>query len=382
MLNALKELEKRRHESSAPPPKPAPQKPTQEPQAAESVPAAPADDSALAFDAPASECDWIRVEGGADAVNPPAAIADELAPPASWEFAASGDWPAPSRHDVASQIVQTTEELAARIRDQLRDEETLAAQPTSADRPSTAEDAEDPASPKADVHDGEPEIRIVPFTNAVATLDPSQRAPAAGGNVSQLPIDVDSLKFYRELASRLMSRLDPDFHTLALVALSAAAHEQFCSSNLAISFGEQDAQPVLLLTNTHERLRGSRPERRAQPAGWADALLGLARWDEVIQPTAAPGVSIAARGKAPLEFHDHPAGFAELRDDFRLVIIDAGVATDEGAAWLAAHASSAYALVELGQMRRNAARDALADLEAAGVHIDGVLALDATMRSR
>lgn len=331
--------------------------------------------------------DWVRCEGATAPVQRPAGLVDELTPPASWHEPAAGESSIASGDDVARQIIETTEALAARIREQIREEQFHArsasfsdSQDSITDDSATGDGATNDDTIGDRLADGEHEIRIVPFCSAVATLaaDDDQQVRSRAGLA--LPIDVDTLRFYRELAARLVTRATTDCCTVALVALSAQSRQALSMSNLAVALGEQNKGRVLLLEQSGRRTGSKAPAERREAPGWADALLGLASWDEVIQTSAAPGVSLARRGRAPYELHDEPSAFSELRSDFRFVLIEAGVAADEGAAWLCAQADRAYAVLELGQMRQNVVRDMLADLAEVGVQLDGIIAMDPCMQ--
>jgi capsular exopolysaccharide synthesis family protein len=164
---------------------------------------------------------------------------------------------------------------------------------------------------------------------------------------------------------------------LMVTSAEAAEGKSTVAANLALSFAQQGVQ-VLLVDGDARRARQHRIFRVERSPGVSEVLAGLAGFDDAVQPTNMPGLSVLPAGLfVPnitdlLEREMAERVLAEAVRRFDFVIVDTPpVAAAADAEILSAHADAVLLVVRAGQTDRRAAQHAVQQLRAVGARLVG-----------
>ncbi len=188
---------------------------------------------------------------------------------------------------------------------------------------------------------------------------------------------------FRKLAERILSQISLGRGTaIAFLGVDEDGAGAAVLANLALALTRQVPGNVLVVDAD---FRGPALSRRfgidAGPT-ILEVLSGAADWEQVIQQTGIPRLSLLPGSHLPPSRHSpgtfkfgHLLGL--LRQHYQLVLIGAaGVASPE-AQLLTPYADGVYLVIELGRTLRRVARDAVRHLERRGIGVLGCVLIEA-----
>ncbi len=182
---------------------------------------------------------------------------------------------------------------------------------------------------------------------------------------------------YHELAERVGEQLSTNYcNVMLLVSPDAATTDGFSMTHLAQAFSLQSSGDVLLVDGDLQRGQLSQSVNPKGP-GIAEAMLGTARWPEIIHSTTTPRIDFVSRGdaKAPVA-EPEDFGWGALRPKYRAVLIGISDTAAPETAWLAAHADAVYVLVSRPTTQRDTAVEAVEALRAGGANLMGCIVVN------
>jgi hypothetical protein len=177
---------------------------------------------------------------------------------------------------------------------------------------------------------------------------------------------------YHELAEQIGEQLSTNYcNVMLFISPDNPAEPGFSMTHLAQAFSLQSTGDVLLVDGD---LQGGRLSQTVYPTGpgIVEAMLGTARWPEIIHATTTPRIDFVGRGDGkvpavePAEF-----GWGALRPKYRAVLIGIADTRSAETAWLAAHCDAVYVLFSRPHTKRQAASEAVESLRACGAHLMG-----------
>ncbi len=180
---------------------------------------------------------------------------------------------------------------------------------------------------------------------------PSDAAPPAETAATTDP--------YGAMAGAVMAQLSPADATLLFTSAGPGEEKTATVARLAAALAERVSGRVLAIDGN---LRA--PELAARlgvqsTTGLADVLAGKASWNDAVQPTVMRGLSVLPGGTFAASSAT-PDGsalgrlLAELRNHYRLVLVDAASLLYAETAPLAASCDATYLVVRLGSTTRRA----------------------------
>ncbi|MGC4081063.1 MAG: polysaccharide biosynthesis tyrosine autokinase [Vicinamibacterales bacterium] len=215
----------------------------------------------------------------------------------------------------------------------------------------------------------------VPFLGMVPKVsrDKDASAPLLSGPVA--PNFAEALKTVR--TNVLFSSADEGLRSVAVTSAGPGEGKSVVAANLAIALA-QSGQRVLLVDADMRRPRIHEMFDISQEPGLSNVLTGNAKTSDALRQTSVPGLWVLASGYIP----PNPAELlgsrryldftAALDKHFDWAIVDTPpvlAVTDSAVA--GRHASGVVFVVASDKTSRHAAREALAQLDSAGVHVVG-----------
>ncbi|MDR1989809.1 MAG: polysaccharide biosynthesis tyrosine autokinase [Acidobacteriaceae bacterium] len=177
----------------------------------------------------------------------------------------------------------------------------------------------------------------------------------------------------------LFSSAEDGLHTIAVTSATPGEGKSVVAANLAIALA-QTGQRVLLIDADMRRPRVHEIFHIEQEPGLSNVITGNAKTADAIRHSRVDGLSLLSSGHIPpnpaelLGSKRYVDFMASLTEHFDWAIIDTPpvlAVTDSAVA--GRHASGVMFVVASDKVSRQAAKDALTQIESAGVHIIGTI---------
>jgi capsular exopolysaccharide synthesis family protein len=192
-----------------------------------------------------------------------------------------------------------------------------------------------------------------------------------------------SAEAYRTLRTNLLfSQMTRELKKIVITSAAPGDGKTTVSANLAITFAQQGIR-VLLIDCDLRRARQHHVFSVKRVPGFSELIIGRNSVDETVKPTHVDGLSLLPAGTLPPNPAELLGGqrvqtiLDSLGQDYDVLILDTPpVLAAADSAVLAGAADGVLLVVRAGQTERDAARDALRQLNTVGAHILGAVLND------
>lgn len=192
-----------------------------------------------------------------------------------------------------------------------------------------------------------------------------------------------SAEAYRTLRTNLLfSQMTRELKKIVITSAAPGDGKTTVSANLAITFAQQGIR-VLLIDCDLRRARQHHVFSVKRVPGFSELIIGRNSVDETVKPTHVDGLSLLPAGTLPPNPAELLGGqrvqtiLDALVQDYDVLILDTPpVLAAADSAVLAGAADGVLLVVRAGQTEREAARDALRQLNTVGAHILGAVLND------
>ena len=195
------------------------------------------------------------------------------------------------------------------------------------------------------------------------------------------PIDEPGDEAYRSIARSIRKAFSgPAPVSIALANLSGTVDVAAIAAGLARALVGLSDQQVLLITARVSPMARAASAVYESRHGLTDIVAGRLAWQEAVCTTIVDGLHILSPGLSAWPAIDERRVWeplcAELKQRFRFLVFDLGMAEEAAGSGLAASCDGVYLIAELGQTDRFRAQQAAQQMRASGSALRGCILVD------